>query len=81
MAKNNIATKMRIITAIVLLLALFGGLVAGFVTNSEEIKDNCKEIIDHETRIRTIETAVIEGRKDVSHIKETLDRIEKKLDR
>ncbi|KKN70108.1 hypothetical protein LCGC14_0434330 [marine sediment metagenome] len=81
MAKNNTATKIKTIVSIVGLLALFATIVAGFVTNSEEIEDNYKELTDHEIRIRAVETAVIEQRKDVSHIKETLDRIETKLDK
>ena len=45
------------------------------------IRANTEEIKDHETRIRTVETAVTEQGKDVTHIKETLDRIESKLDK
>ncbi len=75
--KNNLFWKKAgVILSVVVLGA---GIVAGFVTNSGEIKDNAKEITDHETRIRTVETAVTEQRKDVVYIKEALVRIEGKL--
>jgi hypothetical protein len=65
--------------SVLTLIVLGASIVAGFATNRKEIKDNTKDIKDHEDRIRLIETAVTEQRKDVQHIKKTLDRIEKKI--
>lgn len=42
---------------------------------------NALGITDHETRMRTVEESMIEQRTDIGHIKDSLERIESKLDK
>jgi hypothetical protein len=80
MAKNN-GFWLKV-AGIALALALTGAaVVTGFVSDSHQIKDNRDNIKDHEERMRTVETAVIEQRTDTGYIKESLVRIEKKLNK
>ena len=77
MAKNNLTVKIKIISGIVGLLAIFATLVAGFC----DIGDNTKAIDKHITVDKTrddvaleetdkLENAVIAIEKDIEHIKE-----------
>lgn len=67
---------------VVLTVIVLGvSVVAGFVSNSDDIEHNTESIADHETRVRTNESAITSYGKDIGYIRQSVERIEKKLDK
>lgn len=80
MAKNGngIWKKAGVIITVVVLGV---GIVAGFVTNTHQIKDNGEKIGDHEIRLRPVEKNTTEQTIQIQNINKTLEKMDKTLDR
>lgn len=78
MAKNSNGNKiwLKFLVGIGIILM---GVAVGYGILNERVANNCDTIKDHKEKIDICERAVFEQARDIKHIKETVDRIEKKL--
>lgn len=80
MAKNNERFRWLVKTAIALIVIVVATAVAWGVLK-ERVNNNRDRIVVVEKKSEDNKTATIELKSDIKHIKETVDRIEFKLDR
>lgn len=78
MAKNNEKIRWLVKTAIALAVIAIGTAVAWGVLK-ERVNNNRDRIVVVEKKAEENKTATIELKKDISYIKEAVDRIESKL--
>ena len=69
------------IVPLAMLIIVLLGFVAQYVLQGAGVKTATEINHDQETRLRTVEFTQVEMAKDVEHISETVERVEKKLDK
>jgi len=76
--KNN-GTLWKIIAVVAGICIAVAGVISAYGGRNRDIKDNTKRLDKHEVKINELEKAVIEQTTHYGHIKETLEKMEKKL--
>lgn len=79
MASNGIAKLLTSAKAMISIMLAIVALVAWFVVMSEGVKDNTKQIEVNTPKVQDNRESIIGMKKDISHIKEAVDKIYDKV--
>lgn len=77
--RNNNDKIWKILRIVVPIVLVIIGAVYAYGALNRDVEHNTDKVKEHGIKIEKLNESVIEQRGDIKHIKETVDRIEKKL--